>query len=202
MFKSLLLSFIIVLSGLNSYAASDWELKKDEDGIKVYVRSVEGSSFKEFKGVTTIKNKSITEILDVIFEVKEYDNLFPDVSKQEVVKDFDKYHNIHYVVVHTPWPVSDRDNVTEIEAKIDNDGKSAHVMINTRPELVENKKGLVRIPYGKGFWDLKTNPDNSVTVVYQYLGDPGGSIPSWLANSFVVSHPFETLENLHKRLED
>ena len=30
---------------------SDWNLKKDKSGIEVYTRSVEGSSFKEFKGI-------------------------------------------------------------------------------------------------------------------------------------------------------
>ncbi|NPA37080.1 MAG: START domain-containing protein [Chlorobi bacterium] len=201
MFTKLLLGLLIVATNAFASATSDWELKKDEDGIKVYVRSVDGSSFKEYKGVTTIKNVSLNDVLDVIFDVENYDKLFPDVSGQKMINNIDKYHNIHYVVVHTPWPVADRDNVTELEAKIAEDGKSADISIKTRPELVEVKKGLVRIPEGKGHWKLTVNPDNSVTVVYQYHGNPGGSIPSWLANSFVVSHPFETLENLHKRLE-
>ena len=198
MFKLLFIStMLLVATSLNS---SQWEQKKDDDGIKVYVRTVEGSSFKEYKGETTIQNTSLTDVLDVIFDVEKYDKLFPDLSGQKRIKLIGKYHHIHYTVVHTPWPIADRDNVTELEAKIADDGKSAHITINAKPDLVEKKDGLVRIPEGKGFWELTENTDNSVKVVYQYHGNPGGTIPSWLANSFVVSHPFETLENLHKRI--
>ncbi len=198
MFKLLFISsMLLVATSLNS---SSWELKKDNDGIKVYVRTVEGSSFKEYKGVTTINNTTLTDVLNIIFDVDKYDKLFPDLSNQKLIKQIGKYHHIHYTVVHTPWPVADRDNVTELEAKLADDGKSAHVSINAQPDLVEEKDGLTRIPEGKGFWELTKNSDNSVKVVYQYHGNPGGSIPSWLANSFVVSHPFETLENLHKRI--
>ncbi len=199
MFKLLFIStMLLAATSLNS---SSWELKKDNDGIKVYVRSVEGSSFKEYKGETVLKNTTLTKVLDVIFDIENYDKLFPDVSKQKVVKQISKYHNIHYVKISTPWPVSDRDNVSELEATVSEDGKSAKIIVNARPDMVEKNKDLVRISGGKGHWELKENSDNSVSVVYQYHGNPGGSIPYWLANSFVVSHPFETLENLHKRVE-
>ncbi len=200
MYKLLALAVILAAS-ISLSAQSEWELKKDKNGIKVYTRDVEGSSFKEFKGETVIKNVSITDVLDVIFDVKNYDKLFPDLSGPKIIKQIDKYHNIHYSVLHTPWPVSDRDNVNELDATISDDGKSAHVAVNVRQGLVEEKKGLVRISEGKGFWGLKQT-DDGVKVVYQYHGNPGGIIPAWLANSFVVSHPFETLENLHKRLEN
>lgn len=199
MFKLLALG-ILLATNLSLYAESDWELKKDKDGIKVYTRDVEGSSFKEFKGVTVIDNVTITQVLDVIFDVKNYDKLFPDLSGQKVIEQKGKYHNIHYSVLHTPWPVSDRDDVNEMDTKISDDGNSAFVSVNVRKGLVDEKKGLVRISEGKGFWKL-TKEGNGVKVVYQYHGNPGGSIPAWLANSFVVSHPFETLENLHKRLK-
>ena len=199
MFKLLFLSTLLLTT--TALASNPWELKKDENDIKVYVRDVEGSTFKEYKGETTIKNTSLTAVLDIIFDVDKYDKLFPDLSGQKLVKPMGKYHHVHYTIVHTPWPIADRDNVTELETKVADDGKSAHITINAKANMVEKKKGLVRIPEGKGFWKLTENSDNSVTVVYQYHGNPGGSIPSWLANSFVVSHPFETLENLHERVE-
>lgn len=198
--KLLFSTLLLVISNTFLFAASGWELKKEEDGIKIYVRSVEGSSFKEYKGETVIKNVSLTDVLDVIFNVEKYDKLFPDVSGQKLLKQIDKYHNIHYIIVHTPWPVADRDNVTELNANIADDGKTAKVSIVSLPDYVPAEKGLVRV-HGKGFWELKESPDGNVSVKYQYHGNPGGSIPAWLANSFVVSHPLETLENLHKRLD-
>ena len=198
--KTVIITALLIFSATGAWADSDWELKKNEDGIKVYVKHIDDSAFKAYKGVTTIKNKSITDVLKIIFDIKNYDKLFPDVSGQKVLKQFDKYHNIHYVVVHTPWPVSDRDDVTEINARLSDDGKSAHIDIVSRPDYIPAEKGLVRVK-GKGYWEIKETPDGNVNVTYQYHGSPGGSVPAWLANSFVISHPFETLENLHKRLD-
>lgn len=59
---------------------------------------------------------------------------------------------------------------------------------------------MVRIRKGSGYWDLEEDNDGNVKVVYQFHGEPGGEIPSWLANSFVVSHPLVTLNNLIKIL--
>lgn len=41
---------------VSSFAVdSDWELRKDEAGISIYTRTVDGSSFKEFRGIVIIK---------------------------------------------------------------------------------------------------------------------------------------------------
>ena len=64
---SKLLVFVLLLS-LFSLKADDWELKRNKDGIKVYTRSIEESTFREFKAVSTLEG-SITEIAAVIKDV-------------------------------------------------------------------------------------------------------------------------------------
>ena len=34
--------------------AEDWKLAKDEDGVKVYLSSVQGSKYKAYRGVTAV----------------------------------------------------------------------------------------------------------------------------------------------------
>ena len=178
----------------------NWQLQKDKSGIKVYTREVEGSSFKEFKALTIIANSRLTRVLDIIFDVKNYDRLFPDCSDQKMLIEISKYHNIQYLRVHTPWPVSDRDNVTELQAHFSKDSSSVQVCIKLLPDYIEKKEGLVRLREGNGFWKLKQLDNNRVEVIYQYHSNPGGSIPSWLANSFVIKHPYKTLQNLKERV--
>ena len=178
-----------------------WKLEKDKSGIKIYTRVITGSSFKAFKGVTVIADATVPQVMDIIFDVNNYDRLFPDCSHQKILKYFSKYHNIQYLRIHAPWPVSDRDNVTELEAHFSKDSTSAEVSIKLLPDYLDVEKGLVRIREGEGFWKLKQQPGGGVEVIYQYHSNPGGSIPSWLANSFVVKHPFKTLENLKARVE-
>lgn len=179
----------------------EWELKKVKAGIEVYTRSIEGSSFKEFKGLTTIPNTSITELLEVILDVKNYESLFPDCMNPKVLKQEGKWYDIHYVQTKGPFPVKDRDSVFEQITEIDKNGKHAIVKLNPLPDYIPEKEDIIRIRKGKGFWELEEKDNNEVMVLYQFHGEPGGEIPAWLANSFVISQPYKTLVNLIKRLK-
>jgi len=186
----------------NFYSESEWKLKKDKDGIEVYTRTVEGSLFDEFKGVTTIENSSLEKVLAVILDVKNYGSLFPDCMNPKVLKQDGKYYDIHYIQVKAPWPVKNRDTVYEQKAVVDENGKHALVSLKPLPDFIVENKDFLRIREGSGFWELEEDENGNVMVVYQFHGEPGGEIPAWLANSFVVTQPYETLVNLKNRLKN
>ncbi|MNO08734.1 hypothetical protein D3C81_2315520 [compost metagenome] len=52
-----------------------------------------------------------------------------------------------------------------------------------------------------GLWKLVPKGAGEVEVTYQVHTEPGGSVPSWLANSFVVDAPFNTLKAMRERAE-
>ncbi len=191
----------LILLFINPSPDSDWKLKKEKDGIKIYTRSIEGSSFDEFKGITTIEKSSLTEVLDVILDVKNYESLFPDCMNPKVLKQEGKYYDIYYIQVKAPWPVKNRDTVYEQKAMVHENGKHAFVSLKPLPDFIAEDKGFLRIRKGSGFWELEEDDSNNVKVTYQFHGEPGGEIPAWLANSFVVSQPFETLINLINRVK-
>ena len=186
----------------NSSPESEWNLKKDKDGIEVYTRTFEGSLFDEFKGLTTIENSSLEKVLAVILDVKNYGSLFPDCMNPKVLKQDGKYYDIHYIQVKAPWPVKNRDTVYEQKTVIDENGKHALVSLKPLPDFIVEDKDFLRIREGSGFWELEEDENGNVMVVYQFHGEPGGEIPAWLANSFVVTQPFQTLVNLKNRLKN
>lgn len=196
--KFLLLILLFVIP----FPESEWDLKKDKDGIKIYTRSIEGSSFDEFKGITTIEKSSLAEVLKVILDVENYENLFPDCMNPKILKQDGNYYDIHYIQTKGPFPVKDRDSVFEQKTQIGNNGKNARVTLSPLPDFIPEVDDMVRIREGSGFWELEEDDHKNVRIIYQFHGEPGGEIPAWLANSFVVAHPFETLENLKSRLKN
>jgi hypothetical protein len=191
----------LILLVVNPFPGSEWKLKKEKEGIEVYTRSIEGSSFDEFKGVTTIENSNLADVLAVILDVKNYESLFPDCMNPKVLKQDGKYYDIHHIQVKAPWPVKNRDVVYEQKAVIDENGKHAIVSLKPLPDYIAEDKDFLRIRGGSGFWELEEDANNYVKVTYQFHGEPGGNIPAWLANSFVVTQPFQTLKNLKSRLK-
>ena len=192
----LLIGVILITAG----TVSGWELRKKSGGIEIYTRSVEGSSFDEFKGVTVLSDVTLNEVLNVVLDVENYDHLFPDCINPKILKKEGKSYDIHYIQTKGPLMVKDRDSVFEQRTEIDQNGKHARITLKPLPDYIAEKENMVRVRNGAGFWDLKEDDHKNVTVTYQFHGEPGGDIPSWLANSFVVSHPFETLKNLKSRL--
>jgi len=157
--------------------------------------------FDEFKGVTTIESSSLEKVLAVILDVKNYESLFPDCMNPKVLKQDGKYYDIHYIQVKAPWPVKNRDTVYEQNAVVDKNGKHAIVTLKPLPDFIVEENDFVRIRAGSGFWELEEDESKNVRVTYQFHGEPGGDIPAWLANSFVVTQPFETLVNLKNRVK-
>ena len=178
-----------------------WSLKKNKSGIEIYTRNVEGSSFREFRGETVIINVSLIEVLGIIMDVKNYQSLIPDCINPRVLEQVGEWHVIQYTQTETPFPVKNRDSIFEQKAEIDKNGRHARVSLRPLPDYIAETKDMVRIRKGTGFWDLEADENGNVSVTYQFHADPGGDIPSWLANSFVVNQPFKTLENLKARLE-
>jgi hypothetical protein len=180
----------------------DWKLRKQKSGIEVYTRFVEGSLFDEFKGLVTLKNTSVNEVLDVILNVENYTNLYPDCINAKMLEQKKKYHDIYYFSIKAPWPVKNRDSVYESVTKISEDKKYARIVLKPLGNYIEEKKGFVRMYNGNGFWELEETEDNTIQITYQFLSDPGGKVPAWLSNSMVVSSPFQTLINLRDILNE
>jgi hypothetical protein len=196
MFRLLLLSILLLLP----FQDKVWELQKQKSGIEIFTRKVDGSSFREFKGTTIIQNVTLKKVLDVILDIEGYKSWFPDCMNSRVLEQVDKFHVIQYVQIRGPFPVRDRDSVFEQSTEIDEDGKHAVISLKAVPDYIAENEDMVRIRKGRGFWDLEVDNIVNVKVIYQFLSDPGGDIPAWLANSFVVTQPFETLDNLRKKL--
>jgi len=190
-----LLSVFLLLT-INTGVTTDWKLRREESEVKIYTRNVAGSPFEEFRGIVTISNTSLTRVLDVIMDVKNYPVNFPNCSGAEVLEQKGKYNDIHYITIPTPWPVTDRDAIYEANTTFSENGKHARIKLTPRGDYKQENKGYIRVYNGSGFWDLDEIAPGTIQVVYQFHADPAGEIPAWLANSVIVSNPFKTLESL------
>jgi hypothetical protein len=193
----------IILAGLiflGSNADQGWKLRKDENDIKIYTRSVEGTSFDEFKAIVTIPNTSLDAVLDILLDVENYSSLIADCADARILLRKGKYYDIHYFRIMAPWPIKDRDAIYESATTFSKDRNFAHVSMLPMGNYLKEKENLVRMYKGSGFWELEEDANKNVKFTYQFHGYPGGIIPAWLSNSVIVSNPYRTLQNLKKRV--
>jgi hypothetical protein len=196
---------ILILIGLlwsvNSVIAeNNWKLELDKDGIKVYTRTSTISDFKEFKGETTIKT-TIPEIEKILTTIEKYPEwCYKTTSATVIEKDST---SIHYFLV-TKTPVFLKTRVACFDFRREANYQTGEVIYFLNDIKCNNvlSDDMLLIPVMKGFYKLTPAGDGNVQVTMQMLTEPGGIIPSWLANLVVVDSPFVTLKNLSKEIKN
>lgn len=186
-----------LLMGQPSLAQEDWSLAKDAEGIRIYVRNVEGSPLREFRGETQLK-ATPDDVVKVLRDADAFRKWMPDVAASELLKVTDT-EQFHYLDNKAPWPVSNRDGVYHFTYVKAGDG-TVIIRVEAVPDYAPLREGKVRIPQANGQWKLVPSAEG-VNVTYHMHASPGGSIPSWLANQTVVDTPYGTLKALRGYLQ-
>jgi len=195
----LFLSIVAVFLSFSTFSQGDWELRKEDEGIEVYTRDVEGSKIQEFKA-EAIVDASLSEIVAVLKDVENHDKLFSNNIVNDLLEQNDTFQ-VQYSVTDIPWPMSDREGVFSYRYKQDYFSKDVHVYIKAEKGYVEDNKKHVRILDARGFWLLEPLDTKKVRVTFQMHANSGGNIPSWLINMFIVDSPMKDMKNLRERVK-
>jgi hypothetical protein len=186
------------LLAASAVQAEDWKLAKDEDGIKVFLSEVPGSKYKAYRGVATMK-ADVATLRALQEDVAGSCAWIHECKEQKLLKS-EGAQSWTYTRFNTPWPVTPRDSVLHVTSEIGADGSVTRILEGL-PKYLPEADGFVRVTQVQGFWKLVPKGAGEVEVTYQVHTEPGGSVPSWLANSFVVDAPFNTLKAMRQRAE-
>jgi hypothetical protein len=178
--------------------AEDWQVAKDEGGIKVSLSEVAGSKYKAYRGEVVI-NASIARLRSLQEDVAGACAWVHECKSQKLLKH-EGNKAWTYTQFNTPWPVTPRDSVLEVTTEQGADG-SLMRKLEGQPTYIPEEPGFVRVSQVQGYWKLLPMGADKTRVTYQVHTEPGGSVPSWLANKFVVDAPFNTLKALKERAE-
>jgi hypothetical protein len=89
--------------------------------------------------------------------------------------------------LNAPFPFTDRDVVQQII--FTQSGQELIMDLINKPETIEIFNDYVRMPRADGRWTIHQISEDRISINFQYLTDPGGGIPAWLVNSFLVKNP-------------
>ncbi|MCH7534986.1 MAG: hypothetical protein IH948_04465, partial [Bacteroidetes bacterium] len=68
------------------------------------------------------------------------------------------------------------------------------------PDFIKETEDFVRIRDARGKWQFIQKDGEKIEVIFQFYGDPAGSLPIWLINMFIVDGPYNTLVNLREKI--
>ena len=189
----------MLLPILSIQAQNGWKERKDEDGIKVYTKEVGDSDFDSFKAEMTVKT-TVKDVVSLLQDVKNYSKIFPDLSESKVLKREGDTVQYQYTRTAAPWPVSDRDGIYKMIFHTNRNTGAVNTEAYAVPDMLPEKEDVVRIRKSRAYWRITPKANGMVQIEYEVHADPGGNIPSWLANEAAVNVPFDTFKNLKKEL--
>ena len=176
-------------------AAGEWKLVRSGSGIRSYSRTVPGSATMEFKA-TTVLDARMEVVAQIIRDVTSFPQWMASCTQAQIVKKFDENTMIVHILMDFPV-VSDRDLVVRADTAYDLSKARAVVTLSqVTSSDVPVPKGVVRMPEFSGTYIIEYISREKTGIIYTYRANPGGSIPSFIANGFSKNLLFDTLKSL------
>jgi len=192
-----LLAAVLLSTFCLPVAAAEWHLAKDDKGyqIRVFTRDVAGSDLKEFRGEMLLHSR-LSALVALVEDTRRGPDWIFQCRALEVIESYSAQDKLLYMVTEAPWPVSDRDSVFFSHLSQSAENGTVRIDMEARPDAFPLSDDLLRISTMRGFWEFVPLGRGAVQVIYQVHAEPGGGIPSWLANSVVIDNPYYTLQKM------
>lgn len=199
-----LLSFLVILVISISLSAAtnstDWKLKRNRKGIKVYTKKIEGSTFKAVRAEMLV-NATIPGMIALMTDFKSFPKWYPRMKLFESVKEINKLEHYIHIITDAPWPVKDRESVSHFKIWQSPEDKSITIEFRDVPGMLPEKKNMVQVRNLYGKWIFIPQDHDKVKVIYETHCDPGGKLPGWLANATTVDRPYKIFKKMRKVAE-
>lgn len=197
----LMVFVVFVLSAMGLHAEEPWKLAKDAEGIKVFTRSVPGSSADEFKGIAKI-DAPVEVIVEVFKDIPSFTQWYGFCKEIKLLKHDSENHRVMYFVLKTMGPVKDRDLVMEAFDKFDKQAGTNTIAISAlKEELVPIQDKYVRMTDLNATYSMNRIDQDRTHVVYTVKADPAGYIPAFISNIIQKDQPFLTLKGLREMVK-
>ena len=195
---------LIILPAYTIYGQTisedEWKLARDKQDIQIYTRQMTNSKLKEYKAYISIRT-SVDKVVEVLQDVDNYNKWMVNLKSSKLLNKISEDESYIYSEAKLPWPFDNRDIVNHINVYWSVDRDTAALVIHGVSDYVPEKKGIIRMPKSEGIWNISKINNDFVNVEYKYGGDPGGGIPNWVVNIFIVDSPYKTLINMREYME-
>jgi START domain len=190
---------VFLAFGAHVFAQSAWELKKDENGILIYSRSVKESKYRELKAVFDLPG-TYDRLRTILNDVNNYKTWVCNTESSHLVERKSETEMVYYSRISAPWPISNRDFYSDTRIWVD----SANHQMRLSSRSIDHfppTGHVVRIAHLRSEWVITAPTPNTLHVEYTLSWDPGGDIPAFLANAVSTSGPLQSFGQLKRKME-
>ena len=198
-FSMLVLCLVYTLP-LRAGESDAWVLAKEVDGITLYTKVVADAPVTAVKTVMEVEGTT-SGVAALIMDAAATPEWIYGVESTEIVKSDGPDEVWVRNLIAMPWPIADRDNVNQLQRSQLSQGDSVIIEMTNRPESRALESGVIRMPVAEGSWLLTSRAGGRVEITHEYMADPGGKLPDWLLNLFILEGPIKTFQAMRGMLQ-
>jgi hypothetical protein len=199
---SIKLAGLALFSTLASAAIGqyNWKLSKDKDGIKVYQSEVKHSKYKNIKVECTLDG-TYDKLMSILNDVTNQKNWVYNNKNSSILQRVSPNEFYYYSETHLPWPMTNRDAIIHLKMNKDSLNRFLKISAVSVPGYAPEKSGMVRVPRSDISWYVTMPSAKTISIVYIFDAEPGGSLPAWAVNMFTDKGPYESFKKLSELLK-
>lgn len=194
----LLITLALLAIGTSALGVT-WQKIDNDSVVSIWVADSPNSDFQQFKAQVTI-DAPMQEIIEFIQNTAQTPNWYYNIISAKLLPSNIENQYLIYSVINLPWPMSNRDSIIEARPHKNAD-QSISIFLNARAQAYPKQQDKIRVPYVSGHWHFVSLAKNRTQVELQLSAQPGGYIPSWLANAIITNMPLKSLSKLKQLIE-
>lgn len=177
-----------------SIGQSTYTLHKDQDGIKVFVKSIGNSELIQFKAEATL-NTELDNVEKVFRDQSTVVEWNPQVIEFKLLNKISSNNAVYLMVYDMPFPMAKRVATIKVHMTKNKEKGILHFTIEHYPYHIpkEYQKYLV-ITDIKSEWIAKRVSENKVFITYEGRFDPSGDIPVYIVNEGIKRSAMNTMK--------
>ena len=192
------LSTLLAMCASSYLLAADdqgWELRRDQDGIQVHTRSVEGSPFDAVRTTARMTHVRLSSMVALIEDAPACMDWANSCAESYLVERISDSESLVYTHNDMPFPVKDRDVLAQI--KWTQNIMTLEVEMNSVATVgkMDEVRGRLRLTKAVASWNFAPQMDGSVLISNQAHINPGSELPGWITNMLLIDAPFETMNS-------
>lgn len=186
------LILFICLTLSHTVIAKEWQLKKQKHNVSVYSQATE-SGYDQVLAKTKVKAHPLA-LIALFDDIEVCPKWIHNCIEVEILEKISTTESLVNTFFGAPWPVRDRDMVTYSTTYI-KDG-SVKIELTDKSDAIAPHPKFVRMREMHGIWKATPASNGITEISYQGGGNPGGKLPTFLANRELVDSLYNTLLNL------
>ncbi len=200
-FLKLIATLFIMAVSITTYASEPmWEKVRDEEGIKVFLKSSETDDGPIETKVEATISAPPGSILRLITTPEACNQWLYRCVEARSVGEGSLHDHLVYRRVAMPWPVQDRDFVADVTVIEEETGRII-IKLRNRREAYPKQKGAIRGDILLGRYVLVPENDQITELTIYSRIDPKGSIPQRIVNAMIDESPFKTMKGIKEAMK-